>query len=50
MDLIPGASEFEVPEDQGSKLMEQLRKRLPGYLVPKYVREIPGKAFKTPLG
>jgi L-lysine 2,3-aminomutase len=26
-----------------------LRGKLPGYAVPRYVREIPGEAFKTPL-
>ncbi len=29
--------------------MEQLRIRLPGYLVPKLVREIAGKPYKQPL-
>jgi L-lysine 2,3-aminomutase len=27
-----------------------LRDRLPGYLLPRIVREIPGESSKTPLG
>jgi len=27
-----------------------LRAQLPGYLVPRYVQEVPGEASKRPLG
>jgi L-lysine 2,3-aminomutase len=30
-------------------LFEQVRQRLPGYLVPKLVREVAGAPYKTPL-
>ncbi|HAO99256.1 MAG TPA: EF-P beta-lysylation protein EpmB [Fibrobacteres bacterium] len=49
LDRVRGAWHFEVPEETGLKLMEDLRKRLPGYGVPKYVREIAGAASKTEL-
>lgn len=49
LDRVEGARHFEVPEDQARQLVEQLRIRLPGYLVPRWVREIPGEPSKTPL-
>ncbi len=49
LDQVTGAAHFEVSEDTGLELIQQMRQRLPGYLVPKYVQEIPGQAAKTPL-
>jgi len=49
LDRVAGAAHFEVPEETGRALVEQLRGRLPGYAVPQYVREIAGRAFKTPV-
>ena len=49
LDRVQGAAHFEVPEEEGKQLMEQLGLLLPGYAIPKYVREIPGKPRKTPL-
>ena len=49
LDRVAGAAHFEVPEAQGLKLVEALRVRLPGYAVPRYVREVPGAQSKTPL-
>jgi EF-P beta-lysylation protein EpmB len=49
LDRVAGAAHFEVSEERGLELITELRKRLPGYAVPKYVREIPGEASKTPL-
>lgn len=49
LDRVRGAAHFEVPEATGLKLIEALRRRLPGYAVPKYVRETAGEAAKTPL-
>jgi L-lysine 2,3-aminomutase len=46
---VSGAAHFEVPEAEGLALMEQLRSRLPGYAVPRYVREVPGESHKTIL-
>jgi EF-P beta-lysylation protein EpmB len=47
LDRVVGAAHFEVPRKQGIQLMDELRKRLPGYAVPRYVREIPGAAHKV---
>lgn len=49
LDRVAGAAHFEVPEQRGRELVEQLRARLPGYLVPQYVRETKGKPSKTPI-
>ncbi|WP_417377575.1 EF-P beta-lysylation protein EpmB [Gimesia sp.] len=49
LDRVTGTAHFEVPEDQGRKLIEVLRTRLPGYAVPQYVREISGEPHKTSL-
>ncbi len=49
LDRVAGAAHFEVPEAVGHRLIEQLRARLPGYAVPRYVREVPGKPNKIVL-
>ncbi|MEX0961689.1 MAG: KamA family radical SAM protein [Simkaniaceae bacterium] len=48
-DPIEGGSHFEVSIEKGLKLIEELRERLPGYAVPRYVQEIPHRKSKTPL-
>ena len=50
LDRVAGAAHFEVPEATGLALIEELRARLPGYAVPRYVREMPGAANKVVLG
>lgn len=50
LDPVTGAAHFEVPEADAQGLMEQVRARLPGYLVPRLVKEIPGEPSKTPIG
>ena len=49
LDRVAGAAHFEVPEATGIKLIAQLRARLPGYAVPRYVRERPGGTDKEVL-
>ena len=49
LDRVQGAAHFEVPEPRGREIVDQLRSLLPGYAVPRYVREIPGKSSKWPL-
>jgi EF-P beta-lysylation protein EpmB len=49
LDAVAGAAHFEVPEATGRELIAQLRARLPGYAVPRYVREIPGGVNKEVL-
>jgi KamA family protein len=49
LDRVTGSGHFQVPIERGLELVEQLRARLPGYLVPRYVREMPGKPSKSVL-
>ena len=49
LDPVAGARHFDVPEASGRELVAALRARLPGYLVPQLVREIPGDASKRPI-
>ncbi len=49
LDKVAGAAHFEVTEARARELHRLLRHRLPGYLVPRLVREIPGQPSKTPL-
>ena len=49
LDPVAGAAHFEVPEAAGVRLIGELRRRLPGYAVPRYVRETPGEANKEIL-
>lgn len=48
-DPVEGAHHFEVSDNDTRKLMRALLERLPGFLVPRLVREVPGKMSKTPL-
>lgn len=50
LDPVAGAAHFDVTETEALALMEALRARLPGYLVPKLVREVPGAPSKMPVG
>jgi EF-P beta-lysylation protein EpmB len=49
LDRVQGAAHFEVEEDKGRQLLAEIAKQLPGYAIPKYVREIAGEPNKTPL-
>lgn len=49
LDRVQGAAHFEVSEGQARLLMQGLLAELPGFLVPKWVREEGGKPSKTPL-
>ncbi|MCH7751788.1 MAG: EF-P beta-lysylation protein EpmB [Planctomycetes bacterium] len=49
LDRVAGAAHFEVPIERGRQIVDELRARLPGYMVPRYVQEIPGKPNKTAL-
>lgn len=49
LDRVQGAAHFEVEEEKGRFLIQEMAKHLPGYAVPKYVREIAGMPNKTPL-
>ncbi len=49
LDPVAGAGHFEVPVERGLKLVAQLRTRLPGFAVPRYVREVIGAPHKVDL-
>jgi KamA family protein len=49
LDRVDGAAHFEVPVERGLKLIADLRRNLPGYAVPRYVREVPGETSKRVL-
>ena len=49
LDRVHGAAHFEVDDARARALHATLRERLPGYLLPRLVREEPGKPSKTPL-
>lgn len=46
LDPIVGAGHFFVGKEKGIALIKGLQKCLPGYAVPKYVEEIPGRFHK----
>jgi EF-P beta-lysylation protein EpmB len=47
LDRVAGAAHFEVGETRGKELVSNLTARLPGYLVPRLVREVAGSESKT---
>ncbi|WP_110692349.1 EF-P beta-lysylation protein EpmB [Salinicola halophyticus] len=49
LDPVSGAAHFDVPDHEARQLMEALRQRLAGFLMPRLVREVPGELSKTPL-
>ncbi len=49
LDRVEGGRHWEVPVEKGRDLIAALRRRLPGYAVPQFVKEISGEPHKTPL-
>ena len=49
LDRVQGSAHFEVDDAQALALVDAIRQRLPGYLVPKLVREVGGEASKRPV-
>jgi len=48
-DQVQGAAHFDVNEQQAVNIVKELMTVLPGFLMPKLVREIAGEANKTPI-
>jgi EF-P beta-lysylation protein EpmB len=48
-DQVQGAAHFDVNEQQAVNIVKELMTILPGFLMPKLVREIAGEANKTPI-
>ena len=49
LDRVAGAAHYEVSDERARALHAELATRLPGYLLPRLVREVAGAAGKTPL-
>ena len=49
LDKVAGASHFYISDEQAVALYWELLTKCAGYLVPKLVRELPNKPFKTPI-
>ncbi|MGQ8364962.1 EF-P beta-lysylation protein EpmB [Glaciecola sp. 1036] len=49
LDKVKGAGHFDVSHEKAVTLAQELLTKLPGFLVPKLVREIPGESSKTPV-
>ncbi len=50
LDRVAGAAHFDVPIEVGLEIMDQLSSRLPGYAVPRYVKDVVGAAHKVEIG
>ena len=50
LDRVKGAAHFEVDTAKARRLAGEISAALPGYLVPRLVRELPGQPGKTLLG
>ena len=48
LDRVQGTAHFEVPEAEALAIRDAIHARLPGFLVPRLVREIAGQPGKTP--
>lgn len=49
LDRVSGSAHFEVDITRAKTIMIELMSKLPGYLVPKLVQEIPGAPAKMPI-
>jgi len=49
LDKVEGAAHFDLSRQEACGIYKELRSRLPGYLLPAMVEEIPGKLSKTPV-
>lgn len=49
LDKVQGAAHFDLTEAQAIALVRQMQTRLPGYLVPRLVREVPGEGAKSSI-
>lgn len=49
LDPVQGAMHFDVPDERAKRIHRGLQEQLPGYAVPRLVREIPGELSKSPI-
>lgn len=50
LDAVAGSAHFHIPETEALGLYRQLQARLPGYLLPRLVSDIPGERSKVMIG
>lgn len=48
-DAVQGAAHFDIKEEDAISIVKEMLAYLPGFLMPKLVREIAGQANKTPI-
>ncbi len=48
LDAVQGAAHFNIEHQQAKQLIRRMRELLPGFMIPRLVREIAGKKSKTP--
>ncbi len=49
LDKVEGTAHFDMPTEKVLEIHDSMRKQLPGYLLPKLVREVPGELSKMPV-
>lgn len=49
LDRAKGAAHFDVPHTRAVELEQTLKRTLPGYLLPRFVREVAGFPYKVPV-
>jgi len=49
LDKVQGSSHFEIDQKHARRIVDEMCAELPGYLVPKLVREAPGALSKVPI-
>lgn len=49
LDPVAGSAHFDISDSDAQALISELQSELPGYLLPRLAREIPGKPSKTLL-
>lgn len=47
LDKVQGAAHFDITDERACQIYRTLQRKLPGYLLPKMVREIPGEKSKS---
>ncbi len=49
LDRVKGAAHYEVDQQRAIQILQGMQAALPGYLVPKLVREVPGRLSKVSI-
>ena len=49
LDPVVGAAHFDIEESTAISIAAELRACVPGYLMPRFVRELAGEDAKTPI-